>query len=110
VVGAVNALNEILAEGISLFICTSPLTRYENCVLEKYRWVEEHLGQEFTDRIILTKDKTLVVGDVLIDDKPTIRGIGTPHWRHIVFDQTYNRQADGARMNWENWREALLPT
>ena len=76
--GAVQALHEILAEGIHLFICISPLTLYQNCVLEKYQWVEEHLEHEFTERIILTRDKTLVLGDVLIDDKPTIQGLGTP--------------------------------
>ena len=37
--------------------------------------MEEHLGSEFTKRVILTRDKTLVRGDVLIDDKPTIGGI-----------------------------------
>jgi len=77
-------------------------------VLEKYQWVEEHLGHEFTGRVILTRDKTLACGDVLIDDKPAIRGLGTPHWHQIIFDQPYNRQAEGSCMNWGNWREALL--
>jgi len=27
-----------------VFLCTSPLTEYEHCVLEKYHWVEKHLG------------------------------------------------------------------
>jgi 5'-nucleotidase len=108
VAGAIEAIQEILDEGISVFICTSPLTKYRNCVLEKYQWVEEHLGCEFTRRIILTTDKTLVCGDVLIDDKPAIVGAGTPYWRHLIFDQPYNRQADGARINWDNWRNVLL--
>lgn len=40
----------------------------------QYRWVEKHLGPQFVERIILTKDKTVVLGDLLIDDKDTIQG------------------------------------
>ena len=48
-------------------ICTSPLNQYRNCVPEKHEWVERHLGAEFVGRMIVTKDKTLVHGDVLVD-------------------------------------------
>lgn len=40
----------------------------------QYRWVEKHLGPQFVERIILTRDKTVVLGDLLIDDKDTIQG------------------------------------
>jgi hypothetical protein len=38
------------------------------------------------NRVILTHDKTLVRGDVLIDDKPGITGNMIPAWKHLVFD------------------------
>jgi hypothetical protein len=47
------------------------------------------LGAEFTKRVILTRDKTLVRGDVLVDDKPEIRGVVAPNWRDVLFDETY---------------------
>ena len=34
--GAVAALNEMLEQGLDVKICTSPLTVFGNCVLEKY--------------------------------------------------------------------------
>uniref|UniRef100_A0A4W4E0L6 5',3'-nucleotidase, mitochondrial n=1 Tax=Electrophorus electricus TaxID=8005 RepID=A0A4W4E0L6_ELEEL len=34
-----------------------------------YAWVEKHLGPDFLEQIILTRDKTVVTGDILIDDK-----------------------------------------
>lgn len=40
----------------------------------QYAWVEKHLGQEFLEQVILTRDKTLITGDILIDDKPDIQG------------------------------------
>jgi 5'-nucleotidase len=59
-------------------------------------------------RIIVSKDKALVHGDVLVDDKPEIKGALTPAWHHVIFDQPYNRQIGGIRMTWENWRNVLL--
>lgn len=41
----------------------------------QYKWVEKHLGPEFVERIILTRDKTVVSADLLFDDKDTIRGL-----------------------------------
>ncbi|XP_021491169.1 5'(3')-deoxyribonucleotidase, cytosolic type isoform X2 [Meriones unguiculatus] len=72
--GAVDALREMNnMQDTEVFICTSPLRKYDHCVAEKYRWVEQHLGSQFVERIILTRDKTVVMGDLLIDDKDTIR-------------------------------------
>ena len=105
--GAAEAVTDLMSEGFDVYICTSPLVQYRNCVLEKYEWVEEHLGSAFTERVILTRDKTLVRGDVLIDDKPVIGGISTPQWRHVLFDRPYNRLVPGPRVQWENWREIL---
>jgi len=106
--GAVNALKQIKKLGNSVFICTSPLLYYENNVLEKYLWVEEHLGRNWTENIILTRDKTIVRGDILIDDKPEITGHCTPVWEHILFDRSYNRHIKGKkRMTWKNWKEVL---
>lgn len=44
------------------------------CVRVQYAWVEKHLGYDFLEQVILTRDKTLISGDVLIDDKPDILG------------------------------------
>ncbi|MCT7149596.1 hypothetical protein M1196_23400, partial [Salmonella enterica subsp. enterica serovar Oranienburg] len=56
--------------------------------------------------MIITTDKTLVRGDILIDDKPVISGelpeysTGTNHarsWEHVIFDQSYNRHITNRR-------------
>lgn len=106
--GAVEAVRELLSLGMDVRICSSPLRQYENCVAEKYHWVERHLGRDATQRLILTRDKTLVQGDILIDDRPRIEGAVQPRWRHIVYDAPYNRQATAQpRMTWANWRNVL---
>jgi 5'-nucleotidase len=106
--GAVLAMQEMLELGLEVRICTAPLSRYENCVLEKYEWTERNLGRDFTRRMIVTKDKTLVKGRFLIDDRPTINGVARPEWEHLLFDCPYNRHVSGKRtVTWSNWREVL---
>ncbi|KAK2156686.1 hypothetical protein LSH36_207g03020 [Paralvinella palmiformis] len=39
-----------------------------------FEWVEHHLGWNWINKIIITKDKTIISGDLLIDDKPVIKG------------------------------------
>ncbi|GAB1577395.1 5'-3'-deoxyribonucleotidase [Bordetella petrii] len=108
VAGAIEAYRELTALGMDVRICSSPLHQFENCVAEKYLWVERHLGRAATERLILTRDKTLVRGDLLIDDKPRITGAVRPSWRHIIYDAPYNRQeTDRPRLTWANWRNVL---
>ena len=89
--GAIEAVNELIALGHELRICTSPLSQYENCVEEQYAWVERYFGKKFTKRIMLSKDKTLINVDILIDDKPNLEGVVVPEWEHGLFYQPYNR-------------------
>ena len=39
----------------------------------------------------MTSDKTVVRGDVLIDDKPAITGAHHPVWKQLLFEAPYNR-------------------
>ena len=72
-------------EGVSLTSCrpsltpTGPEFRVPSCPTDsvptsQYRWVEKHLGPQFVERIIVTRDKTVISGDLLIDDKEVIQG------------------------------------
>ena len=72
--GALEALADMLVAGHDVRICTSPLSAFRFCVVEKYQWVHDNLGTDWVGRLIITKDKTLVRGDVLIDDKPEVTG------------------------------------
>lgn len=45
--------------------------------------MEKHLGPQFVERIILTRDKTVVLGDLLIDDKDTIQGLICFPWQPL---------------------------
>ncbi|XP_053496317.1 5'(3')-deoxyribonucleotidase, mitochondrial-like isoform X1 [Ictalurus furcatus] len=75
--GSVEAVKEMAKmKNTDVFICTSPIKHYAHCPYEKYAWVERHLGPDFLEKVILTRDKTIVSGDILVDDKPDILGPG----------------------------------
>lgn len=105
--GALDAMHDMLAAGHDVRICTAPLTRFTNCVGEKFQWVHDHLGPAWVQRVVLTMDKTLVRGDVLLDDCPEVIGALVPTWEHVVFDAPYNVASPGRRLTWETWRHVL---
>lgn len=107
--GSKEALLELKALGHELYICTSPKLSNPYCIQEKFNWVKEHLGGEWIGRMIVTRDKTLVRGDILIDDKPEIPNSEKAVWEHILYTRPYNKTVTGKRrLTWENWKEVLL--
>jgi 5'-nucleotidase len=115
IAGAPRALEEMLEAGHEVFVCTSPLSGTRYCMPEKLAWVEQHLGASWVDRVIITKDKTLV-GDarrrcVLVDDRPGVAGLVIPPpWRQVLFDAPYNQSAPAPRLtDWTGWRPVLTP-
>ncbi|XP_060884040.1 5'(3')-deoxyribonucleotidase, mitochondrial-like [Labrus mixtus] len=114
--GGVEAIKEIAKmDNTDVFICTSPIKHYKNCPYEKYAWVEKYLGHEFLERVILTRDKTLITGDILIDDKPDILGVEPkPTWEHILFTACHNKHlsissSQRRLLSWhDDWRSILI--
>lgn len=66
------------------------------------------LGEDAA-RLIITRDKTHVQGDLLVDDKPRVSGSRTASWTHVLFNQSYNKSMEGkARLSaWSEWADAL---
>ncbi len=105
ILGGADALNAMRDEGIDVWLCTSPLHEMPTCATEKFEWVVEHLGAWWTGRMIIARDKTLIRGDILIDDRPALAGVEEPLWEHVLYDQPYNRAVtDKRRITWDDWR------
>lgn len=113
--GARTALKGLLRAGHDVRIVTSPWVSNPTCASDKLNWVVEHYGSRWAQRVIITTDKTLVRGDILIDDKPVISGelpeysTGANHarsWEHVIFDQPYNRHITNRRriLDWGDIR------
>jgi len=103
--GARQGLEALKNAGADVFICTSPLLKNPTCASDKFAWMEKHFGKVWRDRVIVTKDKTLVHSDILIDDRPEIEGCMTPTWEHVLFSQKYNEHVSGKRRL--TWSDAM---
>lgn len=68
--GGIAAMQVMKDWGHDVWILTRPSTLNRLCYTEKADWVYRHLGQEWVNKLILCPDKSLLKGDVLIDDTP----------------------------------------
>lgn len=102
------AVLPVLAEvGIDLSIATSH--RVDNTYSPAAKVYQFHQDFEgyFDNRIQIGIDKTRVVADFLVDDKPEVTGALEPMWEHIRFTQHYNRDLPGIHVVWETMFEVL---
>ena len=104
--GAREALETIERSGHIVRIVTAPI-RTPHSASEKLEWIAEYLGVEWCAKTIITRDKTLIRGDLLIDDNPNVTGSLRPLWEHILYDQPYNQYGAHRRLNWQNYKEIL---
>lgn len=74
-----------------IFICTFPSLDNPMCIPGKFSKIEQRLGKKWTERLILTRDKSVVNGVILLDDRPDpAHGNHENTWQHVVFDQPWN--------------------
>ncbi len=109
--GGADALNTMLDLGIDAVVCTSPWPSNATCASDKLTWLDTHIGHGWSSRAIITKDKTRVRGDILIDDRPNVSGAENPTWEQVYFTQSYNRDCAGRRIDsWAEWADVILGT
>ena len=73
--GAIEAMDALMRdENIDPYILTAPSLYNPLSYTEKRIWVEDHLGFEWVKRLIISPDKSLLRGDILIDDHTRGRG------------------------------------
>ncbi len=119
--GAMEAMQWAIKQGFNVSICTSPLWTKDkdivaNCISEKVRWLSKYVGSFATlfqpdaeIQVIFTHDKTLIHGDILIDDNPEITGRMIPSWKQLLFDEDhlFSKSSLLTKINWNNYQEVL---
>ena len=105
--GAKQELKAAVKAGHDVRIVSAPYISNPTCASDKLAWIAKHYGTHWASRVILTNDKTVVHGDILVDDKPEITGSMEPSWTHVVFgDYAYNRHVPGPRIT--AWSPGVL--
>lgn len=105
----VQLLDKLAARlGIDVLICTAPHTTNKGSYTAKANWIEHYLGARWLDKTLMVRDKTIVRGSVLIDDKPIPLGKHVPHWKHVVMPHAYNREQQKTNFVFPGWQEDQL--
>lgn len=90
--GAIEGIQELLAHpGVDdVFFCTKPMEANATCRDDKAQWVEEHLGVDWVRRLIVTPDKGMIRGSILLDDAPKAQWFDRAEWRPVIFPMSWN--------------------
>jgi 5'-nucleotidase len=101
--GARDGLNDLVDCGHEVWLCTKPLEANLWCRDGKAEAVRTHLGPEWERRLIITPDKSMVEGHLLLDDAPKREWFGRARWAPVIYPTTWN----GTGSEWEGlprWR------
>ncbi|WP_291725594.1 5' nucleotidase, NT5C type [Bernardetia sp.] len=106
ITGSIEAIEFLRKQDIfEVYILTAPSLFNPISYLEKRLWIEDHLGFEFVEKLIISPNKGLLKGDYLIDDitegkgqegfEGTLLHFGKekyPNWKSIIhyFTTTYS--------------------
>lgn len=100
--------------GRPYFYCSNPHVPNVLGWTHKALSLEQYIGKDESKKLILTKDKTLVSGVLLIDDAPVPVGAYVPDWIHVVFDQpwndsnSFNADQTSNKYRLKNWKESSI--
>lgn len=95
---ALQGWQRLIDAGYQPRICSAPLSRNQAAVQGKLAWLRLQFVPQFGERVvseaIIDKTKSRYDGLALIDDRPEVdTNSGRATWRHIVFDQPYNKHS-----------------
>ena len=102
--GAVQAFHKLTElKGSKVYILSAPSEKNPLSYMEKRIWVENNLGYEAVNRLILSPNKALLKGDYLIDDHTEGKGqdkfegklinfgsVEFPDWEAVLLSFTIN--------------------
>lgn len=101
--GAIDGMHA-LAEEADVWICTKPLEVNPWCRDDKGAWVRRYLGEKFERKLILASDKSMVRGDVLLDDAIAPEWVDVADWAPVVYPMPFNRHPESkwAKYDWND--------
>lgn len=105
--GAVETLKKLIDEGHEVYIVTA--TGYETLRAKMEKVLFRYFPFLSWKQVIITENKQMIRGDILIDDGPHNMTGGT--YKKILFSANHNRDFDEAAVGAErveNWDEVYL--
>jgi len=92
---------DLLCRDFDVWVCTKPLDINPYCRDDKMNWIKRHFPQ-LKNKVIMAPKKSMVHGDILLDDAPDLSCSINSSWKPVIFDLPYNR-ADSQWKNFYRW-------
>lgn len=97
---AIKIITQLYDEGHQVFIVTDPMGD-KNIVEGKLEWMWNYLPFLMPNNYIMTSQKYLLKGDLILDDSP--HHIKSFDGIKVIMDKPYNQNIDGIRIYNNNW-------
>ena len=88
--GAVDGVAALEELGVDLWVVTKPMEKNPTCRDAKAMWLRTNGFESLEDKLIIAPDKSLVVGDILLDDAPAVKWFAAAAWRPVIFTAGFN--------------------
>lgn len=93
--GSVGAINELIkSTKYDIYIITATSDDDGSELVEKIKWFKKYIPKFNTKRIISCKDKYIIRGDVLVDDKVANLDLCAPYMQCVLMDSPTNQECD----------------
>jgi len=90
-----------------LYIATAAPWGNPMAAMDKRFWIEEHFGNLFKKKMVISHLKNMLIGDYLIDDR-TANGAGEFKGELLQFGWHYETETWNEYPNWESILKKLL--
>ncbi|AWW00498.1 5' nucleotidase, NT5C type [Arcticibacterium luteifluviistationis] len=103
---AIEVVRE-LNEKYNVYIASAAM-EFPNSLKEKHEWLEEHFPFIHWKNMILCGDKSILKGDILIDDH--LKNLSVFDGQTLLFDAIHNVKTEGHQRvhNWKEVADVLL--
>ena len=105
--GALEGVAGLEAAGHDLWVCSKPLEANPHCASDKMGWIEEHFPS-LVGKVILAPKKSMIKGDVLLDDAHKVRDFHEASWVPVWYPYPHNFNVDRAYWSWGDPVEDLV--
>jgi 5'(3')-deoxyribonucleotidase len=106
--GAIEAVKKLAESGnYELYIATAAPWGNPMSAMDKRFWIEEHFGDLFRKKMVVSHLKNMLIGDYLIDDR-TANGAGEFKGELLRFGWSYETETFNEYPTWDSILKKLL--
>jgi 5'(3')-deoxyribonucleotidase len=103
-VGAQEGVEELLSY-FDVWVCTKPLEANPTCLNDKHAWLVRHFPA-LAGRMITAADKSMILGEILLDDAPKPEWFDRAWWFPVIFPAPFNRDQYEGQLGW-GWGDPI---